>query len=369
MYCPKCGAQIADYSLFCDKCNSRFEVEEQKKRLDKAVENQKNVLYEHFKKPMFLWMSILATALMAMLLLDLFLALCPFANIDSLYDVFVLLFGAVLISALPMTFMVISLVGHWQGYAAKKGDNLSKAVRNMSVYDSFLRISLIIVLVTSALPCIMMMFAFGIMVLADISFVAEWETSAMSIFGFLLLVFMVVMLIVFMALIFVPCVFGFIGYSKRVKYLRALSDAAERGEYRVKKAYTGWSYALGGLSIALGILLSVMILSEGLTDTISDIESMIYALISFAFFVTAVLAGTYYILSAYWLGALHRAAQKAQEEVDAQRDRLAYLEAQTSDAMFKAFHLRQRFDNDKNTNETPDENNKSFQNNEETIEN
>ncbi len=330
MYCPKCGAQIANGSLFCGECYTKLAVAEQNKKIDAALEKQKNVLYEFFKKPIFLLATVLFTVSAVLILLDLFVIL-------SMINVIAAFFLTPIFGALPLTFMAISIVGHWQGYLAKKGGNLPKIINRIAVLDWFSMISTIINLIMSALTSMVYIFLIGV-VLFMFSLAAGTEFVFYGFMVLFVLMIFVLLIFVFASPALAFAVFSIIGNLKRLKYFRELSSAEKKNEYRVQKLQSGWSYTLGGLSIAVGFLFSLVVLS-GAFEMLILFEVLCSIAGAFLTFLIFALIGVYYILFAYWT-KLHEAKKKAQAEVDAERAALAYIERQTAEAIYKAAQLK-----------------------------
>ncbi len=331
MYCPKCGAQVADGSLFCGECYTKIAVAEQKKKIDTAVEQQKNVLYNFFKKPIFLLATVLFTAAAVLILLDLFV-------IFSMINIIAAFFLTFIFGALPLTFMTISIVGHWQGYLAAKGSNLSKIIGRISFFDWFSIISTSINLIMSFVTSMIYMF-----VIVLVLFVFSLASSAEAMFFGFMVIFALMLLAVMLLMLFLPAlapaVFSIIGSAKRLKYFRELSNAEKKNEYRVQKSQSGWSYTLGGICIACGILFSLVVLS-GAFEQISVFDMLCSIAGAFLTFLVSALIGAYYILFAYWSSKLHKAKEKAQAEVDAERAALADIERQTAEEIYKAAQMK-----------------------------
>ncbi len=316
MYCPKCGAQVADGLLFCENCNPKFEVEEQRKKVETAIEEQKNGIYAYLKKPKLFLMSIFFCV--ASLLIVAILFSLPFGNFESEE---ILLSCLLFIPLLPV--MIISFIGYLQGYNAEKEKDISKVLKKISAFDLYSKIFFIGIAALLALGVIFLVatliFSPDIMLGEDIN--SPW--GVLAVVGLFATVIYGAMLVVEIALVILIVLFFASCFSKRRKYLKKLALSIQNNEYDVDKAPVGQSRVLAVVCMVMAVICILFIASVGNSVTV-----VVNLLISF---LLSALAGIYYMLSARWLAEIHEANKEAQEKVNAEREKLARLEEQMAE--------------------------------------
>ncbi|MBP3314580.1 MAG: zinc ribbon domain-containing protein [Clostridia bacterium] len=332
MNCTKCNSPVEDGALFCAECGDQFAVNEQKAKVNKAYEDTKNLIAKQLKSPIFLIVAILF-------------------SVTFLGQVISMLTGgisAILGGILPFIFMLIATIGLWKAYAGK---DISKSLRQASIFDAYTRvmytISIVLISIVGVATFVMLLVA-GLSANDFASDLGEEEAGGALLGGGI--VAALVVLVVFAIIITVVSIFRGI-YANRRAYFKLVSVTAETGEYKAVKAPVVGSYVLGGyavLSAAFPIIMAISgkaiieALLGGALDELDGIGEMVDMILN-TIVGTAIISGLsnlvsggYLILSAVWMSNVHKAETANKAVITAECARLEEIEVATKEAIIKA---------------------------------
>ncbi len=332
MNCKKCNAKLHEGDLFCPECMDRFAVNEQKEKVAEASKAAKNTVLKQLNNIIFLIMAICFSAM----------------AIPTVIAAFTGLPMSLFSQALPLIFMIITVVGLWMGYLAKENADLNKILRRASIYDAYNSVMYTIAIVLVAISGTVLAVALFIggsvaSGAASDAFGSQAGNDIMSggIIGG------IVTLVVTAVIITVISIIKSI-YKNRRKYFVALGASTVSGEYKVEKAPVIGSFVLGGFNLLLAIFsFSITaIIDMFLTDFLAMlgevgqflqpiidpvIDSMGTSMIISGIGILIVAA--YYILSGLWIKNTHEAQLQNGAAVAAEQAALDKLEAETNEAI------------------------------------
>ena len=213
MNCTKCNHPLQEGDHFCKHCGDRFAIAEQKEKVNVAKGKARAILAENLHSPLFLIFAICFTVMFA-------------SQVVSMITGGI---TAILGGILPFIFMLIALIGLWKSYSTKSAEYInSKAVRNASIYDAYVRvmytISMVLTIISGVI-IVVLLFAAGEL-LAEILSLPEAEEGGMvtAIIAAIALSVGITFISLYRAI-----------YANRRAYFVGLSQTAETGVYAMKK--------------------------------------------------------------------------------------------------------------------------------------
>lgn len=336
MNCPKCNQPLENGALYCPACGDRFASTAQKARVKYVLNNVRSIPAYKTKSPLFIISSICFTLLFLIQLIPWLSDV--FDQITDLPDSMLLLMISMTVGALPVLFMLLSVIGMWKSVAAKNGTDASGALSMASTYDAYCSVIATLFIVLFAISA-------GIDIL--FIFAQQGENMFDSSENFIMLSSSLgVVVFIFGTIITLTAMIKNI-FSNRRSFFRSLSYASDTGKYSRESAPVVGSYILGGflILVALFAVIATGALADlivELSDTIglSDaaemldisaptfISTMFYALVG-TLALQASLSGVYYILSAVWMGLVHQAQLAGVKAVNKETSTLARIDEAT----------------------------------------
>ena len=135
MNCPKCNQPLENGALYCPACGDRFASTAQKARVKYVLNNVRSIPAYKTKSPLFIISSICFTLLFLFQLIPWLSDV--FDQITDLPDSMLLLMISMTVGALPVLFMLLSVIGMWKSVAAKNGTDASGDLSMASTYDAY----------------------------------------------------------------------------------------------------------------------------------------------------------------------------------------------------------------------------------------
>ena len=274
MNCKKCNFPMEEGALYCKKCDYSAPLEAQEQKVLKMKNDARNIVLNFCQNPLFLVCAILFSSILFLNALSTFLIF----GMDMEYAI-----GAFLSETPYIIFMTLTVVGMWQSFAANDKSNLRGSLKRVSLYDAFLNVVFIIVLILFLLAACIGLFTPG------------YGTAVGA---------KVILIFVYVPIIIALCSFSRAVCKDRRDYFLSLIVYSESAIYTSYKSPVVGSIIVGSLLATAGF---AFVAIPDLADFFYDYIRIDSGLINLFMLCLCGSCGAFYICSGVWMSSVHNA--------------------------------------------------------------